>query len=76
MSLNNKFIILIILLLFAFPSISSAYIDPGTGSYIIQIVIAGALGSLFTIKLFYKKIKRFFRGKETDNGNNSDEKHD
>jgi hypothetical protein len=33
-----------------------SYIDPGSGSYLVQIVIAGALGILF----FFKNIGRFF----------------
>jgi hydrogenase-4 membrane subunit HyfE len=35
---------------------ASAYIDPGTGSYLLQIAIAFLLGALFTIKGFWKKI--------------------
>ena len=34
-----------------------AYIDPATGSYILQIVLAGILGALFTLKIFWKKIR-------------------
>ena len=37
-----------------------AYLDPGTGSYILQLVIAGILGGLFAIKMFWFKIKSFF----------------
>ena len=36
-----------------------AYLDPGTGSMIIQIVIAGTVGALFTIKTFWSQIKNF-----------------
>ena len=32
-----------------------AYIDPGTGSYIIQMLMAVFLGSLFVLKNFWKK---------------------
>jgi hydrogenase-4 membrane subunit HyfE len=32
-----------------------AYIDPGTGSYMLQIAIAFLVGALFTIKGFWKK---------------------
>ena len=39
---------------------ASAYIDPGTGSYILQIVIAGLVGAAFTLKLFWKRIQLFF----------------
>ncbi len=38
-----------------------AYIDPGTGSFIIQIVIAGLVGSSFAIKIFWSRIKTFFK---------------
>lgn len=37
-----------------------AYLDPGTGSYVLQMVIAGLLGALFFIKLSWKKMKNFF----------------
>jgi hypothetical protein len=34
-----------------------AYIDPGTGSYFLQIIIAGLLGAAITAKVFWKNIK-------------------
>ncbi len=37
-----------------------AYLDPGTGSYILQLVIAGILGGLFAVKIFWVKVKSFF----------------
>ena len=37
-----------------------AYLDPGTGSYILQILIAFVVGALFTIKPFFSKIKAVF----------------
>ena len=36
------------------------YLDPGTGSFILQMVIAFFLGTLFALKLFWTKIKTFF----------------
>jgi len=42
-----------------------AYLDPGTGSLIIQSVIAVVVGASFTIKLYWYKIKSFFvKGKD------------
>ncbi len=38
-----------------------AYLNPGTGSCIFQIIIAALLGGLFTIKLSWNKIKTFFK---------------
>ena len=37
-----------------------AYIDPGTGSLILQILLAWLVGSLFVIKLFWRSIGHFF----------------
>ena len=36
-----------------------AYVDPGTGSYVLQLVLAFIFGGLFGIKLYWKKIKNF-----------------
>jgi len=36
-----------------------AYLDPGSGSFIFQIIVAAILGSLFSIKQYYSKIKSF-----------------
>ena len=50
---------------------AEAYVDPGTGSYLIQIVAAVVLTTLFMIKTFWKSIKKsvarlFVRGKHSD----------
>lgn len=42
------------------PQNTYAYIDPGTGSYLLQLMLAGLLGLAFTIKIFWQKIKMFF----------------
>jgi hypothetical protein len=50
----------LVVLSITFPFNVHAYLDPGTGSYFLQLIIAGLLGSLFTVKLYWKKIKNFF----------------
>jgi hypothetical protein len=37
-----------------------AYLDPGTGSYILQILIAALFGALFMLKVFWGRIVGFF----------------
>lgn len=37
-----------------------AYLDPGSGSYLLQLLIAGALGFAFAIKMFWGQIRGFF----------------
>jgi len=36
------------------------YLDPGTGSFIIQILLAGLLGIGVIVKVYWKKIVGFF----------------
>jgi len=38
-----------------------AYLDPGTGSYIFQVLIAALIGGLVTIKMFWRKIINFIK---------------
>ena len=38
-----------------------AYLDPGTGSFIIQLVLGVLFGSLLVVKLFWISIKGFFK---------------
>jgi hypothetical protein len=44
-----------------FPSSACAYLDPGTGSYVAQIIIAAVVGSGFAVKIFWRRILRLFR---------------
>lgn len=42
------------------PQSAHAYIDPGTGSLIFQLVIAFGVGTIFVVKIFWHKVKKFF----------------
>ena len=39
------------------------YVDPGSGSYLLQMIIAAVLGALFYFKTAWWKIKAFFTRK-------------
>jgi nitrate/nitrite transporter NarK len=41
-----------------------AYLDPGTGSMVLQAVVAGFFGALFAIKMYWAKITGFFSRKK------------
>ncbi|MBN1503548.1 MAG: hypothetical protein JW952_00625 [Candidatus Eisenbacteria bacterium] len=43
------------------PSVLLAYIDLGTGSYLLQLAVAALLGSLFAVKASWPKARAFFR---------------
>lgn len=49
-----------ILLVFILTPQANAYIDPSSGSYFIQILLAGVLGGIFAIKASFGKIKERF----------------
>lgn len=44
------------------------YLDPGAGSMLLQMILAGALGLSFTIKTYWKRIKGFFHRGGKDDG--------
>ncbi len=58
--LTNTLIIIFLSSLF-FPQKAYAYLDPGSMSFIIQIILAIIAGGIFGAKLFWKNIKSFFK---------------
>lgn len=56
----------LILLAIVFSSLvvapASAYIDPGTGSYVFQILVAALFSGLYAIKLYWQKLKDYLTG--------------
>ena len=43
------------------PEAADAYLDPGTGSIILQVAIAGLVGGLVALKIFWNRIRTFFK---------------
>ena len=41
-----------------------AYIDPGTGSFVLQMIIGGVAGAFVTVKLFWGRIRARFRKRD------------
>lgn len=37
-----------------------AYLDPGSGSFIIQLLLASMVGAAFVIRTYWGKIRAFF----------------
>ncbi len=70
---QKTFLLLTALSLF-WPRKSYAYLDPGTGSYFIQILLAGLFTVSVALKMFWQKIIAFLSGlfpKRTKNEKNS-----
>jgi hypothetical protein len=67
----SKLIVIFMVLapLFLIQSHAYAYIDPGTGSMVVQAILAGIAAVSVSIGVFWKRIRFFFSkmfGKTTD----------
>lgn len=38
-----------------------AYLDPGSGSYLLQLLIASALGGLVVLRMYWSRVTAFIR---------------
>lgn len=50
-----------------------AYIDPGTGSIILQAIAAGIIGGLVAVKLFWHRILVFLGLRKRQKADEADE---
>jgi uncharacterized membrane protein len=60
MGLQIKFIVAIVMILALWVTPAYAYLDPGTGSILLQGILAGIAAVITTISLYWEKIKAFF----------------
>jgi hypothetical protein len=49
-----------------------AYLDPSSGSFLIQLLIAGLVGAGFLIKMYWKKIKGLFSHSDSKKEDDTD----
>ena len=55
--------ILVLVLLLLAPSQAEAYIDPGSASYVFQVIAGAALGAVFLIRTYWGRLKAAVRGR-------------
>lgn len=53
-------LIFLLFYLFVAPAKVYAYLDPGSGSFVFQLLLGTLLGGLVAIKIYWKKVKNFF----------------
>jgi hypothetical protein len=51
--------VVVILFYLASPSPAYAYLDPGSGSYVFQLLIAGIVGLAFLVRAYWGRIRVF-----------------
>ena len=62
---NLKFLFLIFSLI-AYTSPAYAYLDPGTGSVLLQGLIGGIAAVMAFLSIYWQKVKAFFSKNESD----------
>ena len=60
----SNFAPLLLIVFFGFPERAHAYLDPGTGSMVLQFVAGGLLAAIGVTKVYWKRIKSIFRQTE------------
>ncbi len=50
----------VVVLSLLFPARVDAYLDPGTGSFLFQLLIGALVGAGFLLKVYWGKVKSFF----------------
>ena len=62
---SSPFLLVVALLVIAgWPSAAYAYVDPGTGSFVIQGIIAAVVGAGFALKVGWRRIVDTLTGRK------------
>ena len=57
----SSVLILTLIFILGWTPDAQAYLDPGTGSMALQLLMASILGFLFTLKTYWGKLKAFVK---------------
>lgn len=52
-----------------------AYLDPGTGSFVLQMILGGVAGVALLVRIYWQKFLDLFRAKTNDAGNSGERAH-
>ena len=67
--MKDRFLpMMIVAMAFGLSSPAHAYLDPGTGSILLQAIIGGIVGGLVFIKVYWRKLRSYFGGRKADDG--------
>jgi hypothetical protein len=69
---SKIYVVTFLLLVSVVPSVQ-AYLDPGTGSFILQTLIAGFFGAIFVLKSYWVSIKSWFTGSASSSENSAED---
>jgi Na+/proline symporter len=61
MKLFGRFAVACVVVLAVAPVEARAYVDPSSGSMLLQIAVGGLLAGLVTVKMYWRKVRSIFR---------------
>jgi hypothetical protein len=64
---------LVLLLVFAAETRVDAYLDPGSGSMLVQLLLGGVAGAAVIVKLGWQRFRSLFGGSSAKDETKSDE---
>jgi hypothetical protein len=71
----KKFIVLVLgnvcVLVVGWTNSAWAYLDPGTGSMILQLLLGGIAGAIVVLKLYWRRFVGLFRGNTQEEAGSS-----
>lgn len=59
--LTRTTLLVLLLVMVGVPGRAEAYLDPGTGSLVLQLALAGLAAAYTAFRLFWSRIVRLFR---------------
>ena len=65
-------VLLFAFLFFFFIKPAHAYLDPGTGSMLLQGLLAGIMAVGVTLGIYWRRLKAFFNRSEENEGNDEE----
>ena len=57
---NKTMLVIFTMIYLMLPQTAYSYLDPGTGSYVLQVLLAAFVGVAFTARIYWAKIKMVF----------------
>jgi len=76
MNATNKLIMGLVLLgTVGMTSPAYAYLDPGTGSMLVQMLLGGVAGAMVIGKLYWQQVKAFFGRRPPENSDREPASH-
>lgn len=65
----------VVVIMLAGANTAWAYLDPGTGSMVLQLLLGGIAGAVVIFKLYWRRFVGLFRGKSEDEAESSTSDH-